>query len=316
MPPSSRIRQAKEERVGLLAAIVVIGFAVIGLGLLQLQVVEHEHFRDLAKNNRVRMEVLRAPRGAIYDRHGELLADNRPSFAVVFRPFPAESASRSRLLDERWYRRVCTLLEMDSVDVHRSIRMASRTGKSQVLRENAPFAIAAAVEELGEGLPGIEVQTQPLRSYPHGELAGHLLGYAGEINDRELAERVELGYRAGDLIGRSGLERAYETLLRGEDGAEFVVVNARGQRVSTLTEGPPRMPLPGRDLVLTLDLRVQRALEESMEGVKRGAVVAIDPRDGGILGMVSRPAFDPNEFSVGCRPRVGASCRAAVRIRF
>lgn len=283
----------------MLSGLVVVGFAVIVLGLLRLQVVQHDHFRDLAKNNRVRMEVLRSPRGAIYDRHGELLADNRPSFSIMFRPFPAESASRMRLIDARWYSRVCVLLEMDSADVYQRVRRASRTGKSQALRENAPFATVAAVEEIGDGLPGIEVQIQPLRRYPHGDLAAHLLGYAGEINERELEQRVEQGYRKGDLIGRSGLERAYEVALRGEDGAEFVVVNAMGQRVSTLTEGPPRMPIPGEDLVLTLDLRVQRALEESMEGVTRGAAVAIDPRDGGILGMVSRPAFDPNEFSVG-----------------
>ena len=117
-----------------------------------------------------------------------------------------------------------------------------------------------------------------------------LLGYAGEINDRELAERAEAGYLAGDLIGRSGVERSYEDALRGRDGAEYVVVNAMGQRVSTLREGPPKPPIPGTDLVLTVDLRIQQAMEEAMAKVGGGAAVAIDPRDGGILGMVSRQA--------------------------
>ena len=101
------------------------------------------------------------------------------------------------------------------------------------------------------------------------------------------------------MIGRTGVERSFEDILRGQDGAEFVVVNASGRRVATLSEGPPRPPTAGHDLILTVDLEVQRALEEAMADVERGAAVAMDPRDGGILGLVSRPAFDPNEFSVG-----------------
>jgi penicillin-binding protein 2 len=299
MPPPSRIRRLREGRYGLLSTIVVVGLSLIVIGLLQLQVVQHEHFRDLAKNNRVRMEVTRAPRGAIYDRNGELLADNRPSFTVVFRPFPAESASRASLIHSEWYRQVGRLLEMDSTAIAAQVRQARRTGQSQVLRQHVPFGVVAVVEEAGDEIPGIEVQVEPLRHYPHGTLAAHLLGYAGEINTQELARLVEQGYRPGDLIGRSGLEREYEAALRGADGAEFTVVNAMGQRVSTLSEGPPRLPIPGRDLVLTLDLKVQRALEEAMDGVARGAAVALDPRDGGVLAMVSRPAFDPNEFAVG-----------------
>jgi penicillin-binding protein 2 len=298
MPATIQVRRFREERFALLAGVVLSGLGLIVLGLLRLQVVEHEHFRDLAKNNRVRMEVLRAPRGAIFDRHGELLADNRPSFEILFRPFPAESAGRYRI-DDDWYARAAALVEVDSLVLRAAVKQAGRSGESVVLRENAPFEVMAAVEELGETVPGIEVRIEPLRHYLHGAFAGHVLGYAGEINEAELATRLERGYRPGDLIGRSGLERAYETDLRGIDGAEFVVVNAMGQRVSTLTEGPPRLPTPGRDLVLTLDLGIQRSLEQAMAHVKRGAAVAIDPRDGGILAMVSRPAIDPNEFSVG-----------------
>jgi penicillin-binding protein 2 len=111
--------------------------------------------------------------------------------------------------------------------------------------------------------------------------------------------RKALGYRPGDLIGRTGVERTYEEILRGAYGAEFVVVNAMGRRVSTLTEGPPQPPVPGHNLTLTLDLKLQRALEEAMSDVDRGAAVALDPRDGGILALVSRPTYDPNEFSAG-----------------
>jgi penicillin-binding protein 2 len=298
VPPTIQVRRLREERFVLLAAIVVAGLGLIALGLLQLQVVQHEEFRDLSKNNRVRMEVLRAPRGAIYDRHGELLADNRPSFKIVFRPFPAESARREQL-DPGWYARASQLAGVDSMDIANAVRLANRTGKSVVLRENAPFEVMAAVEELGERIPGIEVVVEPLRHYPHGTVAAHVLGYAGEINEAELEKRAASGYRSGDLIGRTGIERTYEAQLRGEDGAEFVVVNAMGQRVSKLTEGPPRLPIPGRDLVLTIDLGIQMSLEAAMADVGRGAAVAIDPRNGDVLAMVSRPSFDPNEFSAG-----------------
>jgi hypothetical protein len=186
----------------------------------------------------VRLEVLRAPRGAIYDRNGVLLADSAPSFSVVFRPFPAESLEFMRLVrSSDWVRRVADVLHADTADVRRLVATASSTGQSVMLRRNAPFAVRAAVEETRDELPGIDVFVEPLRHYPHGTLAAHLLGYAGEINDVELDSLGVDGYRSGDLIGRSGVERSYEEILRGQDGAEFEVVNAAGQRVSTLTEG-------------------------------------------------------------------------------
>ena len=300
MLASSPEKRSREQRFWILAAIGVAGFALIVVGLLRLQIQQHDYYRRLAQENRVRLEVLRASRGAIFDRNGILLADNHPSFNIVFRPLPAESLERARqVVHPAWVARVGALAGVDSATVTELVRSANRTGQSAMLRRNAPFEVLAAVEETRAELPGLEVVIEPLRRYPHGILAAHLLGYAGEINDRELAERATQGYRPGDLIGRSGVERSYELFLRGRDGAEYVVVNAMGKRVSTLKEGPPLAPQAGSDVVLTLDLRVQQALEDAMAEVGRGAAVAIDPRDGGILAMVSRPAFDPNEFSQG-----------------
>jgi penicillin-binding protein 2 len=283
-----------------LAALALLGFGLAVLGLLRLQILEGRKYAELAKENRVRPEVLRAPRGAIYDRQGRLLADSAPSFGIVFQPFPAESVQRAReTLDPSWITRVATLVELDTAEVRRRVNVANLTGQNAVLRRDAPFAVLAGVEETRSDLPGIEVQTEPLRHYPYGTLAAHLLGYAGEVSGPELDSLGAAGYRPGDLIGRTGVERAYETELRGQDGVEYVVVNARGRRVSTLRESGARRPVPGQNLVLTLDLDVQRALEDAMADVPRGAAVALDPRDGGILGLVSRPAFDPNEFSHG-----------------
>jgi penicillin-binding protein 2 len=300
MQPSSQAHRSRQGRSRVLVIPVLAGFGLIALGLIQLQVVEHDKYRALSKENSVRLEVLRAPRGAIFDRNGRLLADSAPSFSVVFRPFPVESVALARrVLGTEWIQRVANLIGANPNDVRRQVEAAGARGENAVLRRNAPFDVRAAVEETREDLPGIDVVVEPLRHYPHGTLAAHLLGYAGEINDIELDSLAASGYRPGDLIGRSGVERTYEEILRGQDGAEFVVVNAGGQRVSTLREGPPRLPVPGHDVVLTVDYKVQQALETAMANVARGAAVAIDPRDGGILGLVSRPAFDPNEFSVG-----------------
>jgi penicillin-binding protein 2 len=300
MSLSPPIRENREFRFRLLSRLAIAGFGLVVLGLMRLQVVDHEKYLTLSNENRVRLEVLRAPRGVIYASAGELLADSAPSFGIVFRPFPAESAQRARdVLSTAWITEVAELIETDTAVVRRAVATANKSGQTAMLREDAPFRVLAAVEESRAELPGVEVQIQPVRRYPHGRLASHLLGYAGEVTDQELDSLSASGYRLGDLIGRTGIERRYEEILRGRDGAEYVVVNAMGKRVSTLTEEPPRPPVGGHDIVLTIDLKVQLAMEQAMASVERGAAVAIDPRDGAVLGMVSRPAFDPNEFSHG-----------------
>jgi penicillin-binding protein 2 len=300
MLPSNQARSLREQRLLLPVIVALVGFGIVTVGLLRLQVTDHAKYAELSKENRVRLEVLRAPRGAIFDRHGELLADSSPSFSIIFRPFPAESTARAReVRSPGWLSRVARLVGADTTDVRERVATANHSGQNAVLRRDAPYAILAAVEESRSELPGVEVQTEPLRHYPNGVLAAHLLGYAGEVNTDEIEKKADQGYRSGDLIGRTGVEHAYEEILRGRDGAEFVIVNAMGRRVSTLSEGPPLQPVPGHDLVLTVDLKLQRALEEAMSGVERGAAVAIDPRDGGILALVSRPTYDPNEFSHG-----------------
>src|SRR5262245_55907823 len=298
--PQGLPQRDKDTRFGLLAGLAVASFGLVVLGLLRLQVLQHDELARLSQQNRIRLDVIRAPRGAIRDRNGRILADNSPSFDIVFRPAPIESTLRVRtVIQSDWLARVTGALAGDSTDLKRKVQEANRTGQTAVLRRAAPYAVMAAVEESRSELAGIDVQVAPMRRYPWGSMAAQLLGYAGEINDRELEERADKGYQLGDLIGKTGLERRYEEVLRGEDGAEFVVVNAMGKRVTTLEEGPPRLPVSGRDLIVTLDLDVQRALDDAMAKVEGGAAVAIDPRDGSVLGMVSKPVFDPNEFSQG-----------------
>lgn len=298
--PQGPAQRDKDARFALLAGLAIGGFVLVVLGLLRLQVLQHEDLSRLADLNRIRPEIIRAPRGVIRDRYGRILADNQPSFDIVFRPAPIESTLRVHAhLSSDWLVRVAAVLASDTLEVKRKVLDANRTGQMATLRRAAPYTVMAAVEEARAELDGLDVLVSPIRRYPEGGLAAQLLGYASQINEAELKVREDKGYRRDDLIGKAGVERRYEEALRGVDGAEFVVVNAMGKRVSTLDEGPPKLPIPGRDVTLTIDLDVQRALEQAMAKIERGAAVVMDPRDGSILAMVSKPVFDPNEFSRG-----------------
>lgn len=282
----------------MLAVFMLFGFTTLAAGTVRLQLVKHDAYRQLAEQNRVRLEVVSAPRGRVFDRAGRLLADNSPAFAIVYRPPDGDHRAADSLADapvailER-------VLGLTRAQLQAVARRATRTGVTMPFREDVEPVIVSQVEELRAELPHVDVLVAPRRQYPLGQAAAHLLGYAGEINDAELEKRKAKGYRLGDLIGRSGLERSYEEQLRGVDGHQYIVVNALGRRVGTLEDVPPVAPRPGKDLRLSLDLDVQQALENAMEHVERGAAVAIDPRTGGVLAMVSRPTYDPNEFARG-----------------
>ena len=281
------------------AAIVMVGgIVILLLGVARLQLLEYRSYRDLAEKNWLRLEILRAPRGRIFDAHGVLLADNAPAFTVIFRPQPFGSRQPDTLSTPA-SALLGALLGLPDSLVRQGVATANRSGLPFEFRRDAPLDVVAKVEERLVELPGVEVRIEPRRAYPESTRAAHLLGYAGEISQAELDSLGERGYRSGDLIGRAGLERSYEKELRGVDGGKILVVNASGRRVSLYPEEKPVEPQPGRDLVLTVDVRVQRALEQAMANVAEGAAVAIDPRTGGVLALVSRPSFDPNEFAHG-----------------
>src|SRR5262245_46495947 len=209
--PQGLPQRDKDSRFALLAGLAVASFGLVVLGLLRLQVLQHDELARLSEQNRIRLDVIRAPRGAIRDRTGRILADNQPSFDIVFRPAPIESTLRVRtVIASDWLARVAGAIDTDSLDVKRKVQDANRTGQTAILRRAAPYAVMAAVEESRSDLAGIDVQVVPTRRYPAGTLAAQLLGYAGEINDRELEERAEKGYGLGDLIGKTGVERRYE----------------------------------------------------------------------------------------------------------
>jgi penicillin-binding protein 2 len=274
-------------------------FALVLLRLFTLQVIQGARYRELSEENRIRVDVLTAPRGEIRDRNGFLIADNVPSFTVTLDPYDKAYVGRSARLDSTLLT-LARILDVDSTALRERVRREKSQSFLPVrLRRNVDTGTVAFVAEHRDRLPGVEVESEPLRRYPHGMLGSHLLGYVGEINDKELADPSRSGYRSGDLIGKMGLERQHERRLRGVDGKRFVEVNALGRKAELLGDKRPILPQRGEDLGLTIDLNLQRAAEDAFAPGSRGAIVALDPATGEVLALVSKPNYDPNEFSGG-----------------
>jgi len=274
-------------------------FALVVLRLFVLQVLEGGRYRELSEENRIRVEVLTAPRGEIKDRKGRMLADCVPSFTVTVDPFDkAYTRSPARL--DATLAVLGPILAADVDALREKIRRERKVSFLPIrLKRNVDIKSVAFIAEHRDQLPGVVVESEPLRRYPLGLMASHLLGYVGEISDKELTDPLYADYLSGDLMGRMGIERRYETLLRGQDGKRFVEVNALGRKAQLLGGKHPILPQRGTDLELTIDLDLQRAAENAFEAGARGAVVAIDPRNGEVLVLASKPNYDPNEFSTG-----------------
>src|SRR5882672_917674 len=280
--------------------IAVVGiFALVILRLFVLQVLQGSRYRELSEENRIRVEVLTAPRGEIRDRKGRLLADCVPSFTVTLDPFDKAYTRAPARLDST-LAALGPMLDVDPEMLRDKIQRERKISFIPIrLKRNVDIKSVAFVSEHRDQLPGVQVESEPLRRYPLGLMASHLLGYVGEISDKELAKPEYADYLSGDLMGRMGIERRYENLLRGQDGKRFLEVNALGRKGDFLGEKHPVLPKRGTDLELTIDLDVQRAAEDAFEAGARGAVVAIDPRNGEVLALASKPNYDPNEFSTG-----------------
>ncbi|TMA73576.1 MAG: penicillin-binding protein 2 [Deltaproteobacteria bacterium] len=269
---------------------VLLLFALTLGRLWHLQVTEGDQYRSLSENNRIRLKRVRATRGTILDRHGQILVDNRPSFDVALVPEDAHDVPRTLASLTR-------LLHADGNEFRSAMQAAANRPPFEevILKRDLDWESIVALETHQLDLPGVSVQVGPRRTYPFNDTAAHLLGYVGEVSQQELANRQ--GYRLGDLIGKAGAERYWEDYLRGIDGGQQVEVDAVGRKLRTLSEVEET---PGNTLVMTLDRDLQLAAERAM-GDHEGAVVALDPRSGAVLAMVSRPAFDPNVFARGVR---------------
>lgn len=274
-------------------------FSLVLLRLFTMQVLQGARYRELSEENRIRVEVIAAPRGEIRDRNGVLLADNVPSFTVTLDPHDKTYVDAPALLDTT-VARLGIILGVEAKLLRDKVRKDGRQSFLPVrLKRNVDRETVAYVAEHESELPGVDVEFEPLRRYPLGEMGSHLLGYVGEISDKELEDPERSDYLSGDLIGKMGVERQYERYLRGVAGKRFVEVNALGRKAALLGERRPVLPKRGSALTLTIDANLQRAAEQAFAPGARGAAVALDPRTGEVLALASRPNYDPNEFSTG-----------------
>ena len=271
-------------------AIVLAVFLVLLVRLFYLQLIEGEEYRRLSENNCIRLQSIDPPRGQILDRQHRVLVDNRPSFDLSIIPRDARPVSETigRLAG-------CTALARDELEARLERARQQAAYKPILLRQDIRRETLAAIEARRYDLPGVVVDVKARRHYVHGDSAGHLLGYLSEINADELECGKYPGCRSGDFIGRSGMEKTFEGFLRGERGGRQVEVDARGQVVRVLRTVAA---VPGHNVLLTIDQRLQTIAERAM-GDYAGAVVALDPNNGQVLAVVSRPSFDPNAFIGG-----------------
>ena len=290
--PPTLDREEKISPVKLHAAqyVVVVILAVLVLGLWRLQVLGVDNYRSLAEANRTRKEPVLAPRGRIFDREGRLLVDNYSSTTCFL--------LRDQIKDsDKEFGLIATGLHLTTEQIQATLKRFAAAPKYEPIplkQDITPDELAFIEAHLNE-LPELETLDEQRRVYPKDGFAAHLIGYVGEVSEQMLENDSRYAfYQPGDMVGRSGVEATYDSFLRGVDGSRDVIVNSHGKELGVL--GSEQFQ-PGHDLKLTIDLDMQMAAEKAMEG-KIGAVVALDPHTGEVLAMVSRPSFDPNQFSV------------------
>ena len=276
-------------KLAALQYVVALVLVALGIGLWRLQVLGAENYRVLAEQNRIRKVPMLAPRGRILDREGRLIVDNYPSVTCYL--------LREQLgAVEHDLPRIAAGLHMEPAQILAILKHFQYAPKYQPipLKQDITPDEQAFIAAHRDELPELDTLDEQRRLYPKEGFMAHLIGYVGEVSEADLNNSKYAFYEPGDVVGKSGVEEAYDEVLRGKDGSRDTVVNSHGREVSVAGEEYAR---PGQDLRLTVDLDVQKAAEQALEG-KIGAIVALDPHTGEILAMASRPTFDPNEFSV------------------
>lgn len=274
---------------GVQYAIVLI-LAVLVAGLWRLQVLGSDNWKVLAEANRIKKVPVLAPRGKIFDREGRLLVDNYPSVTAYLLPEQLKDPGVDLPL-------IAQGLHIPIATIQTILKRYQGAAKYQPipLKQDVTQDEEAFIEAHRNELPELETHDEQRRLYPRDGFAAHLIGYVGEVSEAMLNNNSRYAfYSPGDVVGQSGVEQTYDALLRGTDGSRDVFVNSHGKEVGVAGQ---ELAVPGKDLRLTIDLDIQRAAEKALEG-KNGAIVAMDPHTGEILAMVSRPAFDPNQFAV------------------
>lgn len=281
-------------RFKLLTFMVVMVIAILIARVGYLQVYDGEYYAKLADGNRIRIIPTVAPRGTFFDRNGQLLVTNRPGFTVSLLPL-------TEPISEEVITRISNLLQVPIEDIKSKI--AAHVGFDPIrIKTDVTPDIVTIIEEQKNNYPGVVIEVQPIRNYILKQEAAHTFGYVSEISDAELETKKKEGYKSGDIIGKFGLEKIYDKAIRGVNGGEQVEVDVSGAPVQILGK---KDPVPGADLILTIDRDLQVAAEAAVDAqlsaihANAAAAVVLNPQNGEILALVSRPAFDPNLFAHG-----------------
>jgi len=284
-------------RLTVLQVACVAVFAALSISFWFLQIVEHARYEEMAANNHQRTLALRAPRGVLYDRNGQVIVDNRHSFTIsIVREHTKDLDRTIRLLSE------VAALNVEDVRAAVARHRSEPSYRPIVIVDDASLAQVAAItaRRLDFELPDVVVEEVPTRQYPGEGIAAHLFGYVGEVSDTMVAANDTL--KSGDLVGQAGIEKIYNPMLMGKDGAKVVVVNSLGREIRTLEEVPPT---EGKRLQLTIDYDLQKAVDDGFKVARQarltnaGAAIVLDPNTGEVLAYSSEPAFDPNAFAAG-----------------
>ncbi len=269
--------------VGLIALILT-------LRLFYLQVISFSYYRQVSEENRVRLVSIPAPRGLIWDCNGKRMVTNRTSYSLLLLPYKTQDMNFL-------VKKISLLLNLDENFLKEKIKAGWVNRYTPIkLMKDVDFKTICILEEQNEELPGVSYQPEKVRSYPSPYWAGHLFGYVGEVSQKEMEDSKDKGLNLGSNIGKEGLEKEYDELLRGEDGMNFLEVSAGGKILGPLKDKRPLPYTVGSDLVLTIDSDLQVEAESALSKFNAGAVVALDPQNGEVLTLVSKPGFDPNQF--------------------
>ncbi|MBC3421067.1 MULTISPECIES: penicillin-binding protein 2 [unclassified Pseudomonas] len=310
MPQQIRLKDHEKDarlvrnRVVVGAVAIMLLVSVLIARLYYLQIIQYDYHSTLSENNRVHVQPIPPTRGLIFDRNGVIVADNRPSFSLTM--------TRERA--GKWQEVLDTIIEVLELSEDDRALFERRMKQGRRPFEPVPILFELNEEQIARvavnqfRLPGVEVAAQLVRHYPQGAHFAHSVGYVGRINEKELKSLDPVNYSGTHHIGKTGIERFYEDDLHGQVGYEEVETNARGRVLRVLKRTDP---IPGKDIVLSLDIKLQEAAEEALAG-RRGAIVALDPRTGEVLAMVSQPSFDPNLFVTGISFKAYAELRDSI----
>ena len=288
-------------RLQTLLGLCIVLFAILLGRMMYLQLWRGEYYTKQSDGNRLRQSRIIAPRGLVYDKDGKELVNNLPGYAVVLQK---QSDYKPETLEH-----ISQLLDIPIVDIKKKIKESRNYYEPILLKNNVSQEMVTKIEEQRRYMPEVMLSVQPIRNYPYKELAVHALGYVGEVSSYEIAKGLFKNVTQGSIVGKSGLEKSYDKILRGEDGSFMEEVDVAGNVVKHYDSV---QPVPGKNLQLTLDFRLQKALEEFTDKhlaylrnsglaprARAAAVVALDPRNGAVRAMVSRPGYDPNLFVHG-----------------